>query len=257
MLHEHERAAAGLVAELGDEGVELGVVDEVHEAMLDLDRHRLDRRAVHVAAGVARGVGGGHAAGLALERGREEQGLTLARRLGHDAVDGGLEAHVEHAVGLVEHEHVHVRERELAALEQVLEAAGRGGHDVRLRGRAGPGARMPTPPWTTAVDSAREWATVRISSTIWQASSRVGARIRPAGRRASAAMRSTIGTPKASVLPEPVGDWARTSWPARTSAITSRLDGEGGIEAALGERAHDRVGYAEIGEGRRGHTGAP
>src|SRR5829696_1098197 len=34
-------------------------------------------------------------------------------------------------------------------------------------------------------------------------------------------MRSASGTPKASVLPEPVGDWASTSRPARTSAMTS------------------------------------
>jgi hypothetical protein len=41
------------------------------------------------------------------------------------------------------------------------------------------------------------------------------------GLRSSALIRSTIGIPKASVLPEPVGDLASTSRPARTSVITS------------------------------------
>ena len=68
---------------------------------------------------------------------REEDGLAVARDLGHDAVDGGPEAHVEHAVGLVEHEDADVGERERAALEEVLQAAGRGDEDVRLGGLAG------------------------------------------------------------------------------------------------------------------------
>jgi hypothetical protein len=62
--------------------------------------------------------------GLAVERGGEEQRLALGRALGHDAVDGGLEAHVEHAVGLVEDEDRHAVERQVAALEEVLQAAG-------------------------------------------------------------------------------------------------------------------------------------
>src|SRR5918995_1060856 len=33
-------------------------------------------------------------------------------------------------------------------------------------------------------------------------------------------IRSASGTPKASVLPEPVGDLTRTSWPSRTSGTT-------------------------------------
>ncbi len=54
------------------------------------------------------------------------------RDLRDDPVDGGPEAHVEHAVGLVEHEDAHVGERERAALEEVLQPAGRGDDDVRL-----------------------------------------------------------------------------------------------------------------------------
>ena len=81
-------------------------------------------------------VAGGDAAGLAVERGREEQRLAVARRGGHDAVDDRAEAHVEHAVGLVEDEDPDAREGHVAAADEVLEAAGRGDEDVRLAGGA-------------------------------------------------------------------------------------------------------------------------
>ena len=44
--------------------------------------------------------------GLLVERGREQQRLTLGRGLAHNAADGGQKAHVEHTVGLVEHQHL-------------------------------------------------------------------------------------------------------------------------------------------------------
>ena len=53
----------------------------------------------------------------AFERGREEQRLALARTRLDDPVDGRAEAHVEHPVGLVEHEHADRVELEGAALE--------------------------------------------------------------------------------------------------------------------------------------------
>jgi hypothetical protein len=58
------------------------------------------------------------------------------------------------------------------------------------------------------------------SSTIWEASSLVGARTSADGLRASVLTSSTSGMPKARVLPEPVGDCTRTSRPARTSSMT-------------------------------------
>ena len=61
-------------------------------------------------------------------------------------------------------------------------------------------------------------------------------------------MRSISGTPKASVLPEPVGDLASTSRPASTSAMTSSWMGKGVCDAAVAQRVGDRTGYAEIGE---------
>src|SRR3954470_8830346 len=64
-------------------------------------------------------------------------------------------------------------------------------------------------------------------STIWRTSSRVGASTRALGRGSSASIRSTMGTAKASVLPDPVGDLTSTSRPASTSGTTRRWTGKG------------------------------
>ncbi|CAB4943783.1 unannotated protein [freshwater metagenome] len=80
---------------------------------------------------------------------------------------------------------------------------------------------MPAPPKTAVTASAREWAISRISSTICVASSRVGTSTRALGRGSSASMPSTRATPKAIVLPEPVGEATRTSRPARASGSAS------------------------------------
>ena len=88
----------------------------------------------------------------------------------------------------------------------------------------------------------------RDSSTIWLASSRVGASTSAAGRGPSAAMRSASGIAKASVLPEPVGDFASTSRPARMSPIDEALYGERLGDAAAPEGASDGIGNAETGE---------
>src|SRR5256886_7762967 len=60
-----------------------------------------------------------------------------------------------------------------------------------------------------------------MSAVTCEASSRVGTSTSAEGRGSSVVVRSTIGTAKASVLPEPVGDLARTSSPARASGRTS------------------------------------
>jgi hypothetical protein len=55
-----------------------------------------------------------HAVGKLLdlvgEGGREQQALALLRQHGEDALDVGDEAHVEHAVGFVEHQHLDLGE---------------------------------------------------------------------------------------------------------------------------------------------------
>ena len=51
----------------------------------------------------------------------------------------------------------------------------------------------------------------------------------PAGPSAPGSIRSTSGTPKASVLPEPVGDWTSRSWPASASRMTISWTGNGSM----------------------------
>jgi hypothetical protein len=61
--------------------------------------------------------------------------MSVCRSIGHvllldDAANLRLEAHVEHAVGLVENEELDARQRDAAALNHVDEAAGRGDNHV-------------------------------------------------------------------------------------------------------------------------------
>ncbi len=64
------------------------------------------------------------------ERGREEQRLALRRTALHDRGDVVEEAHVEHAIRLVEHERLERRELQAPAREVVEDAAGRADDDV-------------------------------------------------------------------------------------------------------------------------------
>ena len=67
---------------------------------------------------------------VAVERGREEHRLALLVGQVEQAPHLGEEAHVGHAVGLVDDDDVDVVEAERAALEEVLEAAGGGDDDL-------------------------------------------------------------------------------------------------------------------------------
>ena len=62
-----------------------------------------------------------------LEGRREQQRLALLRQAVEDALDRRQEAHVEHAVGLVEDQHLHRVELHAAAVE-VVDQAARAGH---------------------------------------------------------------------------------------------------------------------------------
>ena len=66
--------------------------------------------------------------------GGEEQRLSLVGASADDAVDRWAEAHVEHPVGLIEHEDADRRERKGAALQKVLQATRRGNEDLRSPG---------------------------------------------------------------------------------------------------------------------------
>ena len=68
---------------------------------------------------------------------RRRRGSGGPGGLGDDPVDGGLEAHVEHPVGLVDDQHLDPVEGERATVEQVLEPPGRGDDDMGPRGPLG------------------------------------------------------------------------------------------------------------------------
>ena len=67
---------------------------------------------------------------VAVERGGEEEGLTPVGGQVQDAADVGQEAHVGHAVGLVDHDDLDGVEADAATLQEVTEAAGAGHGDV-------------------------------------------------------------------------------------------------------------------------------
>ena len=69
--------------------------------------------------------------------GGEEQGLARERHQLADALDVGNEAHVEHAVGLVDHQQLDAGEQQPSALEMVEQPTGRRDEDVDAAGELG------------------------------------------------------------------------------------------------------------------------
>ena len=67
---------------------------------------------------------------LARPGGGEEERLPLWRNGAHDALDLWLEAHVEHAVRLVQHKVGYLTQLDLARFQEVIETAGRGDHNL-------------------------------------------------------------------------------------------------------------------------------
>ena len=64
------------------------------------------------------------------QRCREEQGLALLGECCDDASDAGPETHIQHAVGLVEHEDLDVFQVHVVVLHQVDQTAWRGYQEV-------------------------------------------------------------------------------------------------------------------------------
>ena len=71
---------------------------------------------------------------------------------------------------------------------------------------------------------------------------------RAAGCPSAPAVRSIIGIPNASVLPEPVGDAARTSTPASASGRTSAWIANGEVDAEAVEHLDDSRAHTERSE---------
>ena len=73
-----------------------------------------------------------------VQRGREQHGLAVGRGEVEQPLDGGKEAHVGHAVGLVHDHDRHRREIDGALRDQILEPAGAGHDDVHSPVQRGP-----------------------------------------------------------------------------------------------------------------------
>ena len=193
-------------------------------------------------------VGLRDAAGLAVERGREEQRLAVARALGDEPVDGRAEAHVEHPVGLVEHERLDLVELERPALEQVLEPPGGGYEDVGALRVAGLLLEA-----DAAVDGGHaELANPRQrAQLVDDLAGQLARGGEDQGRRPAGIGRDAVD--------ERSAEGERLAGPGRRLGEhvaagehvgdDELLDGERGVRAALFERIGDRTGNAEIGEG--------
>ena len=118
---------AFLFEELGQQVV-LGLDGHREHKLVDSVGGRRGGRDLH-ACRVAHQVGD-LAHGLLVERGREQQRLSLGRRLAHNAADGGQKAHVEHAVGLVEYQHFDLAQVAGTLLDQIDQTARRCDQDV-------------------------------------------------------------------------------------------------------------------------------
>ena len=191
---------------------------------------------------------GGSAAGMVA---REQRDLLVVGGVGEDRLDVLGEAHVEHLVGLVEHQEPQLGQVEGALLEVVHDPAGRADDDVHAAaqraeldavrpGRRRPAARARPCRWAAYFSNA---------SHTCSASSRVGASTSACGvfwRRSSWAR---IGSANAAVLPVPV--WAR---PTTCAAVEQRRDGRGldrrgRLVADVLERLEHAWSQPEVGEG--------
>ena len=126
--HKDDGALRALLLEELGQQVVLGLDGHREHKLVDGVGGRRGRRNLH-ACRVAHQVGD-LAHGLLVERRREQQRLALGRRLAHNAADGGQKAHVEHAVGLVEHQHLDLVQVAGSLLDQVDQTARRCDQDV-------------------------------------------------------------------------------------------------------------------------------
>ena len=191
-----------------------------------------------------RRICGGHRRG-------EQRDVLVLRGVGEDRLDVLGEAHVEHLVGLVEHEEAQLGEVERALLEVVHDPAGRADDDVDAAAQRGELHAVPL----AAVDRQHVHARAGARRTS-RTPRRPGARARGSGASTSAcgvfcvrSRRDRIGSANAAVLPVPV--WARptTSRPSSSGGMVAAWIGGGRLVADVAQRLQHRVVEAEVGEG--------
>ena len=161
---------------------------------------------------------------------REEQRLPGEGHELADALDVGDEAHVEHTVGLVDDEDLDAGEQQLAALEEVEQAARRrdqhvgAAHDLGFLVAEG-----------DAADQQRDIELV-VDAIFGEALLDLGRefaggfeneRARHAGPGAALSSRLSIGSVKAAVLPVPVWAMPRMSRPCRAGGMACAWIGVG------------------------------
>ncbi len=124
--HQHLEPVVRL-HKVGEEFALAVLVHRVHDL-----RHQFDRRIAPRDFDRDRVFheGVGQLADLVREGGREQQVLPLHRQQRHDAADIGQKAHVQHAVGFVEHQDFNAAQVHRALLHVVEQAAGGGDNDV-------------------------------------------------------------------------------------------------------------------------------
>ena len=190
----------------------------------------------------------------AVERGREQQRLAVRRRAVEQLLHRGQEAHVGHAVGLVDDDHLDLVEVDLAALDEVGEAAGAGDEDVdaapeRLELRAEPGAAV------DRGDAELAAATEPLELTAHLRGELAGRDEHEAARTLRAGLADTRDERDAER-----DGLARTGRGATTEVAAGEAVGHGhGLDvervdqAARAEGADELGGNAELGEGGAGH----
>ena len=196
------------------------MVATVRGGLGDLDAHRIVQELLGDAPDLRRHGGG------------EEQGLAGERHQLADALDVGNEAHVEHAVGLVDHQELDAGEQQPSALEMIEQTARRGDQHVDAARELGILIVE-----RYAADHQRDvellaGAVLLEAFLTCAASSRVGSRMSVRGIRARARPLSSmvsIGSVKAAVLPVPVWAMPSTSRRASTWGIACSWIGVGTV----------------------------
>ena len=131
---EHYRALVALgVDEGGQEGALLGFLDEGDFLLDEVDRRLLGRH--RDPDGIAED-GIGQAGDVARHGGRKEEGLSVLGKKGDYPPYIPDEAHVEHAVRLVEDDHFDGIQADLTLVMEIEEATGRRGQDIDAAAKA-------------------------------------------------------------------------------------------------------------------------
>ena len=134
LQHLREFAHRRLAVAKDDRGVDLLGFDQAAQRIALAAFGRLDQKLLDILV-AARGPCDFDRLGVRQElvsepldrrrhRRREQQSLAVRGQLGADILDVGDEPHVKHAVGFVDHQQIAAGEQNLAALEQIHQAAG-------------------------------------------------------------------------------------------------------------------------------------